>query len=62
MAPDGHEKRGLKDMWRERKERRRERAMARAERLRHQHKFEETPEVYEQAVRSVHTSSGGFVP
>jgi hypothetical protein len=61
MAPDGREKRGLKDMWRARQERRRERRMARAERLRHRHRIEETPEVYEQAVRSVHTGSGGLI-
>ncbi len=62
MAQEGREKRGLKAMWRERKGRKRERMAEKAERLSHQHKIEETPAVYEQAVRSVHTSGGGLVP
>jgi hypothetical protein len=62
MAQQGREKRGFTAMWRERKERKRERIAAMADRVRHQHRIEDTPEVYEQAVRSVHTSGGGLVP
>ena len=62
MAPDGHEQRGLKEVWRARKERRRERMLAKAERLGHQHQIDERPEANEQAVRSVHTSAGGQIP
>jgi hypothetical protein len=62
MAQDGREKRSLKDMWRERRARKRERMLAKAERLSHQRKIDERPEMYEQAVRSVPTSAGGQIP
>jgi hypothetical protein len=62
MAPDGHGQRGLKEMWRARKERKRERMPAKAERLAHQHKIDKRPEAYEQAVRSVPPSAGGQTP
>jgi hypothetical protein len=58
MGPDRQEQRGLKKMWRARKERRRERMLAKAERLSHRHKIDEGPEAYEQAIRSVPTSAG----
>jgi hypothetical protein len=61
-APDGRRPRRLQEIWRERRERRRERMMARAERLSHQHKIDERPEMYEQAIRSVPTSAGGQIP
>jgi hypothetical protein len=62
MEPPGREKRSLKAMWRDHKARRRARMAARPERLSRRHKIDDTPEGYEQAVRSVHTSGGGFVP
>jgi hypothetical protein len=62
MAPDGHEQRGFKEMWRARKERRRERMLAKAERLGYRHKSDERPEANEQAIPSVPPSAGGQIP
>ena len=64
MAPDGQNQRGLKEMWRARKERKRERKrmLATSERLSQQHPLDERPEAYEQAIRSVPTRAGGQIP
>jgi hypothetical protein len=62
MAQDGRKRRPLKEVWRERKERRRGRMAARAERLSHQLGIDPRPEMYEQAIRSIPTSAGGQVP
>jgi hypothetical protein len=53
---------GFKLMWRERKERRRERTLAKAERLSHQHPIEASPEIYQQATHSAHLKGGPFLP
>jgi hypothetical protein len=49
-------------MWQDRRERRRERRLAKAERLGRQQEIQASPEVYQQATRSAHLKSGGLVP